>query len=255
MRSRGFSIFDVLVVLFLLVVLTLLLAPVYVHPHGRSNRVKCSNNLRQLGLAAVQYGDDKRFLPHVRATKELDGAITSSDTARSVRALVWYGYHDNPEGFICPSSADLHVPVADAEVLDNMRLWGWQGSFGEPGSARNTTPPWRDEGAGGDQALLETTELSYAYTRRGYNRNVSSLKILMADRSLRPREVETTDLTPGNLGNHRDGWNVLRADCTVSFVNWDEELLPGQGAHATLSGTESREQGHLPLGAPERPDP
>jgi len=253
MQQRGFSLFDVLVVLFLLVVLTGFLAPVYYHPHRPANRTKCASNLRQLGLAAVQYGDDKRFLPHVGKTKDLDGGFASSDTPRAVRAMVWYGYHDNPEGFICPSSDDLHYPVNDSEVLDNMRLWGWQSQFGEVGSTRNTTPPWKDGGAGGDQALIETTELSYAYTRRGYNRNVSSVKVLGADRALRASLDPAMESTlPGTWGNHDDGWNVVRADCTVDFVGYETELEPGQGAHAMLTGTNAK-QGFLPLSPADRP--
>ena len=93
--------------------------------------------------------------------------------------------------------------------------------------------------------------MSYAYTRRGYNRNVSSLKILAADRALRADPSQSQPLA-GMQGNHDDGWNVIRADCTVSFVGYQEELQPGQGAHAVLTGTDPK-QGFLPMSPADRP--
>lgn len=248
MKTRGFSIFDVLIVVFLLAALTLVVAPSFVRVNRGGHRTKCSNDLRQLGLAAVQYGDDKRFLPHVAATRSLDGDVNSSDTPRSVRAMVWYGYHDNPEGFVCPSSMDLHVAVTDEDVLHNMRLWGWSGEWGTKDSPRNTVPPWKDGLAGADPSLYQTSELSYAYTRRGYNRNVSSTKILGADRARRtPGTENRTDLSPGDYGNHADGWNVLMADCTVQWAGSDQERIAGQDMYTSLTGTQTKDQGHLPL--------
>ena len=224
-----------------------LFAPLVLQAQERNAaRTRCSNNLRQLGLAMVQYGDDKRFLPHVGPTRELDGGFESGDSPRHVRALVWFGYHDNPAGFVCPESDDYALPITDEEVFDNMRLWAWEGARGH-----NTTPPWFQ---GDAPALSGLRELSYATTRRGYNRNVSSVKLLAADRAMRdgvargPKEV---------AGNHDDGWNVLQADATVSFVTHGDELaalLPAQeGGGGFLAVRDQRDgAGFKPL-SPEPP--
>jgi hypothetical protein len=175
---------------------------------GPHNGPKCSNNLRQIAMATIQYADDKRFFPHVAKVKQLDGDADTSDAPRSIRALVWYGYYDNPEGLVCSSSNDLYVPIQDNNVRENMRLWLWKGKTGEP-----TNSPWT---GGNDPSLRNVEELSYTYTRRGYNSGVSSTKILAADRATRVKGSETSKW-PGDVGNHEGGWNVVKADATVEF--------------------------------------
>lgn len=179
---------------------------------NRAARTRCASNMRQLGLATVQYGDDKRFLPHVAKTRVLDGDASSNDTPQSVRALVWFGYHDSPEGFVCPSSDDFDAQIKDPEVRELMRLWFWGGE----NKGDTKTPPWRDHLK--DPALNKTRQLSYGYTRRGYNRNVSSTKRIFADRAVRDG-VDAGPMT----GNHDDGWNVTQADCTVEFREYSTE--------------------------------
>ena len=220
----------------------------------RHRAARCGNNLRQLGLAAVQYGDDKRFLPHNGPTLELDGDVRSLDTTTTVRALVWYGYHDNPEGFVCGASEDLYIAGAPREVLDNMRLWGWAGQWGTARDrSRTTISPWIDGHAGGDEALVDTSELSYAYTRRGYNRNVSSTKSLAADRGMRVSEAAgAASLEPGHVGNHLNGWNVLKADCTIEFIDGASADFGGVPAYDFLVGT-GKGEGFLPLSDVARP--
>ena len=253
MRRRSFSrlafsLLEVLVVLALLVVLAAFGAGALLKAREGAGKTKCSNNLRQVGLAMIQYGDDKRFLPHVSAILALDGDNTTTDTPVSVRALVWYGYTDNPEGFICPDSDDDYFPISDAKVRDNMRLWGWSGAWGAPKDpVREKTPPWQDGGAGGDLPLVETRELSYALTRKAYNRSVVSTRLLGADRAARGLEV-AGEILPGDVGNYSDGWNVLKADSTVEFVSPDSNFGDGKPAFDHMVGI-TKGEGYLPLSA------
>ncbi|MBL4845898.1 MAG: DUF1559 domain-containing protein [Planctomycetes bacterium] len=253
---RDFSHFDVLIVVALLAILAAFARPALHAPRADYRLTKCSNNLRQLGFAMVQYGDDKRFLPHVNPILTLDGDNYSSDTTLKVRTLFWFGYHDDPEGFVCANSDDMAVPISD-DALDNGRLWGWGGNSGAKGDlARDTTPPCRDGGAGADEALVDTSELSYALTRRGYDRNVASTKLLGADRGMRVEDdPAVTSSQPGHYGNHKDGWNVLKADCTVEFVRPDFDFGDGRSAYDHLSGDDDRTLGFLPLSEVARPVP
>lgn len=214
---------EVGVILFLLSIAGLWL-PVALEANSEAaNRVKCANNLRQLGLAAIQYGDDKRFLPHHNRILTADGDHSTNHTPKVIRALLWYGYHDDPAGWICPSSDDQSLRV-DKEVRENMRKWGWNRKHGKALAVRS---PFVH---GTDPALNKTTELSYAYRRKACNSNVRSTAVLAADRAAR-------DGKGGVMrGNHAAGWNVLFADGTVRFKGPTDATWGDTGAFLSTPG-------------------
>lgn len=198
----------------LVVLVVALLLPALTKPRSGGHPNRCSSNLRQLALAAVSYAGDRRFFPHVGGLRELDGDWTTPDAPRAMVALVYFGYLDDPATFVCRSSADLAAPLGDAQ-RDDRHLW----TFG-PTGAQNPRPDVSPltSGVPLTGSLLNSTQLSYGWTRKPMNNNASGATLLGADRSIRlPSAV--TPAPPGTLGNHPDGWNVVHVDASVEFLS------------------------------------
>ena len=61
--QRGFSLIELLVVIFIIAVLIALLLPALQAARQHALRVQCMNNLRQIGAAFIMYNNQEGHLP------------------------------------------------------------------------------------------------------------------------------------------------------------------------------------------------
>jgi prepilin-type N-terminal cleavage/methylation domain-containing protein len=111
-KARGFTLIEMLVVIAIIAILASVLFPVFARARENARRSSCLSNLKQLGLAMMQYSQDfdekmvPGFIDHGVA-----GAYTLPNGAAGSRYMQWYHmlypYMKNIQIMNCPSEPDV----------------------------------------------------------------------------------------------------------------------------------------------------
>ena len=118
MKRTGFSLVELLIVVAIVVLLDALLFPVFMQARGKGYQATCASNLKQIGLAAMLYGQDNdgRMFPALRHASDA-GVITAwcncqvdkprPHVDKSCGPLS--AYINNVEIWTCPAASDTAV--------------------------------------------------------------------------------------------------------------------------------------------------
>jgi len=136
-RKRGFTLVELLVVIGIIAVLIGVLLPALARARESSIRIKCASNLRQIGIAAMNYAaENKGSLPDVRSNNPHYIVNRTAFTWWDGRVL-WQKYLKTADIFYCPGfspGVDLRKTVAsDAddrtfETAAKDAQVGWRGT-------------------------------------------------------------------------------------------------------------------------------
>lgn len=128
-RRRAFTLIELLVVISIIAVLAAILFPVFARARENARRSSCLSNMKQLGLAFMQYTQDyDEQLPINGSTSSYPGS-SSWDVAIAPYTGVKVGGGASPAIFRCPSDTAIETKSSYAIPWNGMHAPGSTPTF------------------------------------------------------------------------------------------------------------------------------
>lgn len=184
--ARGFTLVELLVVIAIIAILATLLTPVINRARQSAYKTDCMNNLKNIGIAAQTYADDKKFYPWCKPLSSGEAGTISEETEAlaCLELLYKYNYVDDPRVYLCKAAPD-----EEGEVIDDLKE--------------------RQQ-----QFRLEPHQCSFTWRNKITTVNDDSRTPISGDK----RGPNSS----GGLTNHKDGRNILVKGGQVFFFEVDK---------------------------------
>ena len=222
--KRGFTLIELLVVIAIIAILAAILFPAFAKARESARRSSCSSNLKQIGIAMMQYSQeyDEQVVPGAIAK----GGIANGGTG-------WMGllqpYLKSTQIFSCPSDSDTSVtgsvPISGDWLIDMPHFhvsYGYCGYIGGSNAPDPIASPDVPTGGISLAAIMSpTTTVMVAETGSNISTSDDPLKwqpkpgsYMLGDATstyvAQPSAVQYN--TAGPIARHLETCNVLWAD-------------------------------------------
>ncbi len=245
-KSRGFTLIELLVVIAIIAILAAILFPVFAKARENARRTSCSSNLKQIGLAFMQYSqdyDETMPIPWVSPINQFPGTYRWMDQI--------FPYVKSTQLFTCPSdrATSRNYVLRNTSPVSTASTGGPFGSYGA------NVAYWDQDARAGNfplgrvvndiQAPASTVLAADTFSERfpdGAFRNNWEMAWRTNQPSSGNKETENpeqphvrTDVSPKRLSNnngapierHIDTLNVLYCDGHVKAQRLDQLMKKG----------------------------
>jgi prepilin-type N-terminal cleavage/methylation domain-containing protein/prepilin-type processing-associated H-X9-DG protein len=199
-KDQGFTLIELLVVIAIIAILASILFPVFARARENARRASCQSNLKQIGIAMMQYTQDydEKYIPFQGPISQTtsSGAPGLGETFVSVIQP----YIKSTQVFICPSATGTTVTTSGTAGDHN---WGVTGS------------DWHDPSTGsyGMNTSLEDSSLASV--------SAPATRILFFDSAWYTAGGVTVGLVGDPIWEatrHFDGIDIAYADGHVKWI-------------------------------------